>query len=190
MIILVACSATKLDHRAEARDLYQGEVFKLVRRIAEHPASRVQDWAILSAQHGLVAPTDTIDPYDLYLGDLTSDERAAWHRRVLDQVIATWGSSPVYQVYAGSHYTNLLWNRTLPHCERVYATWAAGHRESKARTHFGLGHIRSRLLKRLAALDEAAAFTPEPSLDSVPTAPELDPKTHRFRAQLAWLFES
>lgn len=30
----------------------------------------------------------------------------------------------------------------------------------------------------------------EPSLDSVPTAPELDPKTHRLRAQLAWLFES
>ena len=189
MIALVACSATKLGHRAPARELYQGDTFKLVRRILEHPASRVDDWAILSAKHGLVLPTDALDPYDLYLGDLPTDERAAWHERVLDQIARAWGTSQVYEIYAGAYYTNLQWYRTLPYMERVYATWAREHSNSPSRTRFGIGHIRRRLAIRLATLDAAAEVSPPLLADEVPTAPVLNPRTHRLGSQMAWLFE-
>ena len=186
MIALVACSATKLPHRAQARELYQGDTFKLVRSILEHPASRVDDWAILSAKHGLVLPTDALDPYDLYLGDLPREERAAWHERVLGQVARAWGTSHVYEIYAGAHYTSLLWHRTLPNMERVYGTWAREHTDSPSRTRFGIGHIRRRLGTRLARLD-AALVPVVPAPRSGTLAHECvnnrlcAPRSHRLR---------
>jgi hypothetical protein len=38
-------------------------------------------------------------------------------------------------------------------------------------------------------LDAAAEAAPPLPADEVPTAPELNPRTHRLGRQMAWLFE-
>jgi hypothetical protein len=76
---LVACSKTKANHRALARDLYQGTLF---RRAAAYAEQRCDAWYILSARHGLVRPTSVLEPYDAYIGDLSADQRRQWAARV------------------------------------------------------------------------------------------------------------
>lgn len=80
---LVACSAKKLPHAAQARDLYQGQAFKMARQIAELEQA---DWLILSAVHGLVHPTATIHPYDLTLRQLGIRDWQHWSSTVRGQL--------------------------------------------------------------------------------------------------------
>lgn len=80
---LVACCAKKLDEAAPARDLYQSQLFILSRAYVE---TRCDEWAILSAKHGLVMPDQAIEPYNLSLHDLTIPERRDWARRVAYQI--------------------------------------------------------------------------------------------------------
>lgn len=58
---ILACSASKLDVRAPARDLYTGQLFRLSLQYAELVAEQV---LILSAKHGVVAADAELEPYD------------------------------------------------------------------------------------------------------------------------------
>jgi len=60
-LVLVACCGPKLDHAAEARDIYVSDLFKKARAYAERFGG---DWLILSAKHGVIDPTRVIEPYD------------------------------------------------------------------------------------------------------------------------------
>lgn len=155
-VILVACSATKLDHPAPAADLYQGDVFRLLRRIIEHPQMHglYSRWGILSAKHGLVMPEQVLAPYDVTLSAMPPEERRAWDAMVAQQLADRWGAGAIYRVYAGRDYIG--WERRIPHVEDVFGWWARDHREAGKRSRFGIGHIRSRLAGKLRSLDEAA----------------------------------
>lgn len=74
-IYLVACVAQKLDRRASAGELYRSDWFRKARTYVEGTGSR---WFILSAAHGLVRPSQPLDPYDLPLSDLSAAERRRW----------------------------------------------------------------------------------------------------------------
>ena len=74
-VVLVGCVKSKLDHAAPAQDLYVSAGFRKRRAYAE---SSARPWYILSALHGLVAPTTLIEPYDVYLADEPADYRRAW----------------------------------------------------------------------------------------------------------------
>lgn len=69
-IVVLACGAAKLDHRAPAADLYTSPHFALMlraaRRVAGEQAGRV---LILSALHGLVECERELEPYDVKMGD-------------------------------------------------------------------------------------------------------------------------
>lgn len=61
-VIILACSGKKADvERCPAGDLYKGEIFLKGKAIAE--LHQVPYW-ILSAKHGIIMPTDVIEPYD------------------------------------------------------------------------------------------------------------------------------
>jgi len=60
-LLLVACCGPKLDHPAEAQDIYVSDLFRKARAYAE---SHGGDWLILSAKHGVIEPTRVIEPYD------------------------------------------------------------------------------------------------------------------------------
>lgn len=72
---LVACSASKLDRAAPARDLYTSALFRKALAYAEIAAERV--W-ILSALHGAVELDRVIEPYDFSIAKLTQREREQW----------------------------------------------------------------------------------------------------------------
>jgi len=59
--LLMACSATKKDVPCEARQIYQGTMFKRGLLIAEKYGFEV---IILSAKHGFIADTEIIEPYN------------------------------------------------------------------------------------------------------------------------------
>lgn len=73
VLIMMACSAAKLDHAAPATELYQGVMFQTLR--AHLPAGEDQPCVvILSAEHGLVCDNDEIEPYEREMTKERSDE--------------------------------------------------------------------------------------------------------------------
>lgn len=106
-IVLVGCVKQKLDRPAEAQNLYTSPLFRKERNYAEAAGC---PWFILSAEHGLVAPTTVLEPYDLRLSSTTSEYRRAWGQRVVDQLRAAAAplTGKVIEVHAGSAYTNAI----------------------------------------------------------------------------------
>lgn len=98
-VILIACSGSKLDHPAPAKELYTGELFKKSKAYAEQTG---RPYFILSACHGLVKPNQEIAPYNFTLKKQRQREREGWATRV--------ASSIVWEVPAGSTITILAGN--------------------------------------------------------------------------------
>lgn len=69
---IIGCSKSKLSVPCPAKDLYQGDLFKLARRYVE---SLGIPYRILSAKHGLIHPDAFVEPYDIGIVDLSKPER-------------------------------------------------------------------------------------------------------------------
>jgi uncharacterized HhH-GPD family protein len=102
-LILVGCTKTKGRVAAPAKDLFISALFNKRRRYAETTG---KPWYVLSAAHGLVAPDEVIDPYDVSLASATADEVRAWADRVAPQIIAIAAdrNAEVIEVHAGAAY--------------------------------------------------------------------------------------
>src|ERR1051325_4499617 len=104
-VILIACSASKLDHPAPAKDLYTGELFQKSKAYAEvtrHP------YYILSARYGLLEPDKTITPYNFTLKTLRQRERLAWAIRVADSIVWHVPAGSALTILAGNDYAASL----------------------------------------------------------------------------------
>ena len=84
-VVLVGCGSAKLDEEARAADLYTSNYFQLKRDYAEIVGD---NWRILSAEHGLIHPTQRTLPYDTTIGDLTDVELEEWSETVFADVIS------------------------------------------------------------------------------------------------------
>lgn len=82
-VLLLGCTAEKLDHPAEAQDLYCSPRFAK-RRLYAKATGKL--WAIISAKHGLLMPDELIEPYDLSLDSLSASERSQWAERIVAQL--------------------------------------------------------------------------------------------------------
>ena len=105
--VLVACVGKKKKRAAPARDLYQSTWFKKARRYAELDGN---EWYILSAKHGLLHPSEIVEPYDLTLRDYTFRRRTIWAAggvcRLFDEIPLHWE----IVVLAGRDYREpLIW---------------------------------------------------------------------------------
>ena len=83
-IVLISCSKKKLPHKAKAKDLYTGSLFRLSLRYAYSLNPR--RIFVLSAKHGLVDLEQELDPYDLTLNEIPASEVREWAESVLDQL--------------------------------------------------------------------------------------------------------
>jgi hypothetical protein len=103
LVALVGCVKTKRNHAAQARDLYVSPLF-LGRRAAIE--GRVNSWFILSAEHGLVEPSQLIEPYEKSLASMTSQERRMWSANVIRALQAKLGALGGYkfEIHAGAKY--------------------------------------------------------------------------------------
>lgn len=84
-IYLVGSGKQKRDAASAARELYTGNLFRKAFAVVEQLAERNEgDIYILSALYRVVNPDRVIHPYDVAMGDLTTDGRRVWGRNVAD----------------------------------------------------------------------------------------------------------
>ena len=83
-IILVGCVKKKLSGKHPAQDLYISTLFLKQKQYVKQKG--VRRWFILSGKYGLLEPTEDIEWYDCYLGDLPCEERREWSRKVLTRL--------------------------------------------------------------------------------------------------------
>lgn len=102
MIGVVACSKSKLDRAAPARDLYTSPLFKLSLAYAEEHCDKVY---VVSAFHGLVELDQELRPYDRTLSKMSKKERLAWGDRVASSLIHRHGKEFLLCAMAGEDYT-------------------------------------------------------------------------------------
>ncbi|WP_414882948.1 DUF6884 domain-containing protein [Sphingomonas sp. Leaf208] len=65
-------------------------------------------WFILSACHGLVPPSRSIEPYNITLADMDAAERRAWAERVSAQLDEQIGPRTLFVFLAGRLYQDPL----------------------------------------------------------------------------------
>ena len=106
-VILLGCVSLKQRHRARAKDLYTSPLF-LGRRA--HAESSGKPWYIFSAKHGLLAPDDEIDWYDVLLDERPAAQRAALGRKVVSDLQARLGSLDglLVEIHAGKAYVGAV----------------------------------------------------------------------------------
>jgi hypothetical protein len=106
-VILIGCVKRKLQTAAPAKDLYVSPLFRKGKAYAEHTDV---PWFILSAKHGLVAPDDELEPYDLRLGATSRQYRREWGGGVVAALRQALGSIDGLniEVHAGSAYVDSI----------------------------------------------------------------------------------
>lgn len=103
-IYLISCSKTKLTARTQAKNMYTSELFKTSYNYA---LLNNGDVFILSAKHGLLEPSDIIDPYDNTMNGKDRDEKVSWSRSVLGTLISKRIEGAVV-ILAGKNYYQYL----------------------------------------------------------------------------------
>lgn len=100
---LVGCVKEKAPVSMPARDLYTSTLFRGRRAFVEIHCTQ---WWILSAEHGLVDPSQVLSPYDRTLKNASRAQRRAWSNQVLaaldDRVRP--GPGDVAEIHAGADY--------------------------------------------------------------------------------------
>jgi len=63
VLFIVGCSKKKLSNCAPAKDFYQGQLFKMVKKLV---TQNNFDYRTLSGKLGLLGPEEMVTPYDHY----------------------------------------------------------------------------------------------------------------------------
>ena len=100
-VALVSCVKTKRDTPQAAKDLYTSPLFKGLRRYAE---AHADTWFILSAEYGLVAPDQVLEPYEKTLSRMSARERGRWAEEVKAKLARVLPAGAEVIVLAGERY--------------------------------------------------------------------------------------
>jgi hypothetical protein len=102
---LVGCVKEKGSGPTTAADLYTSALFRGRKRFVERTCNA---WFILSAKHGLVDPTQVLEPYDATVKDQPRAARRAWSASVLRELQARLGplQHHEFEIHAGQDYRN------------------------------------------------------------------------------------
>jgi cytoplasmic iron level regulating protein YaaA (DUF328/UPF0246 family) len=118
---LISCTKTKQNRKCKASDMYSAS--DLFRKAYAYCKEKYDNVAILSAKYGLLLPHDEIEPYDLTLADMSSEEREVWAERVFKQMKSRLNLQDIDKVYfhAGKQYREHL----IPKLEEICITCEA-----------------------------------------------------------------
>lgn len=84
-IVLLSCTKSKLDHEAEAQDLYSAS--PMFKKTLEYGKSlKPSKIFILSAKHYLVPLTKKLAPYDKTLKEMPKNEKETWGEQVAKEL--------------------------------------------------------------------------------------------------------
>lgn len=101
MIVVIGCGKRKQAVPKPAGDLYTGSLFRACKRYAEKRCGGA--WAILSAEHGLVLPTEWLEPYDRVQGR-TGAELRDWAEKAARRYEQVFGTEAC-ECLAGARYS-------------------------------------------------------------------------------------
>jgi len=101
---LIACTKSKLDRPAPARELYSAS--DLFRKAAAYCDAYLDGWFVLSAKYGLVEPERVLEPYDLTLKRMPSSERRRWGSQVAEELHQL--GEVALEAHAGAAYVRPL----------------------------------------------------------------------------------
>lgn len=136
MIVIIGCGKRKQAVPRPARDLYTGSLFRACRRYAE-TLPGCNGWAVLSAEHGLVLPDETLDPYERKML-LRGEELRAWAEKAADRYEQVFGTLDC-QCLAGAMYsrpfTSELYARGV-RCKEPLEGYELGQRLSWLRLRY------------------------------------------------------
>jgi hypothetical protein len=102
-LVITSCCKKKLDYPAPARELYQGQLFKIV---CEYAEKNNYDLIILSAKYGLIALNDVIEPYDQQLKSVKDAKIMA--ERIYDSLAVILSSYKKIIVIMGKYYRRAI----------------------------------------------------------------------------------
>ena len=182
---LIGCGGAKLQHAAPARALYTDPLFRDALQHASHP-SRFDVVRVLSAKHGLVELDQELEPYDLWIGDLTPAAQARLAERVRSQLLAVKGfADATVTVLAGAAYVALVRRAWLGPQARVLAPlrgleqgqqrhWYKEHREHDRAAPSSTASARAQLALCFDA-PAAAAVAPSPEPAPVEASAPSEP---------------
>lgn len=86
MNAFIACSSTKASHECKAKDMYKGDMF--IKSYVLAKAMGADRIYILSAKYHLLHPNTVIKPYNIYLHDMSEDQKESWREAVIKQMKA------------------------------------------------------------------------------------------------------
>lgn len=134
-VYLVSCVSLKANSARPAAELYQSDWFRKARAYVEATGCR---WFILSAEHGLLHPSDRIDHYDTTLAAMGAHGRRQWGNRVATQLEIVLGRKFTGDIVflAGKHYRTPLLDY-------------AGHRARVPMEGLGIGQKKSWLASQV-----------------------------------------
>lgn len=149
---LVGCVKSKQPLPARARDLYVSPLFRGRREWVERTCDQ---WFILSALHGLVAPDEVLAPYDRTLNAASTGERTLWARRVIASLEDRLGNlgGHEFEIHAGANYRDFGLVATLQARGVTVTIPAAGLGQGKQLAFYA----------RVSAPTPSAAPAPRPS---------------------------
>jgi len=81
---LISCTKKKQSYRCKASEMYSAS--DLFRKAYFYAVKNYDSVAILSAKYGLLFPDDEIEPYNLTLSDMSSEEVKKWAEKTLNQM--------------------------------------------------------------------------------------------------------
>jgi len=81
---LISCTKAKQNCRCKASEMYSAS--DLFRKAYGYAVKKYDFVVILSAKYGLLLPDDKIEPYNLTLNEMSSNEVKKWNERVFKQM--------------------------------------------------------------------------------------------------------
>lgn len=136
-VALVSCVSKKRDKPSTAFDLYQTPLFDKMNRYTL--AQGYDHRFVLSAKYGLLAESETVEPYEMTLNVMTGAECKAWAERTFQQILKALPNGASLDIYAGKKYRQHL----LPLLE------SAGYRVNVPLEGLGIGRQLAWLDARL-----------------------------------------
>lgn len=149
-IALVSCVSQKQTEPMEAQALYISDWFK---KASEYARRKADAWYILSAEHGLVEPTQVIAPYDKTLHGAPRDQQRAWAERVMTQLQRVLKQDDYVVLLAGKDYRRDLYP----------ALAMLGYQVSAPMGNMGIGKQKRWLMDQVAADAAGANATKSPT---------------------------
>lgn len=103
-LAVMNCASKKLSYTAPAKELYTGTVFKVIQKYCE---TNFRYYCIISAKHGMLLPTDIIDPYELYIADLDTCQQQTLFKECAKKIKKTFPQCDQLYFYTTSQYSLL-----------------------------------------------------------------------------------